>query len=149
MILPPPSSDPALYGQLVYCEGYEAKPYRDGGGNLTIGVGWNLSANGLPDWAIRGLCDQAVDDAVSELDGGYPWWRSLDAVRGRAMVNLVFNMGEGTFAKFSRFHAAMQSGQWATARDELESAAWYGQVGRRGPMILGMISSGLDPHLSE
>jgi len=149
MALPPISADALLRAQITYCEGVRSMPYADTRGNVTIGIGWNLTANGLPDWAISALYDQAIADADAALDHVCPWWRSLDAVRGRVMQNLMFNMGPATLAKFPLFLAAMQAGRWGEASDQLGNSAWYGEVGRRGPLLTKMITSGLDPALPE
>ena len=146
-LLPPPDADQALRAQLIWCEGLTRVPYRDTAGFLTVGVGWNLSANGLPDWAIDGLYDQAVAAARSSLDRVTPWWKGLDPVRGRAMVNLMYNMGATKLLAFRDFLAAMQVGAWDKAANALEASAWWGEVGKRGPMVRQMIVSGVDPGL--
>ena len=42
----------SLKAELSRDEGRKSKPYRDSEGILTIGVGWNLEANPLPDEVI-------------------------------------------------------------------------------------------------
>ena len=142
-----PPLDTVLYQEIVRCEGYRAAPYKDGLGNITIGVGWNLTSNGLPSWIITALYNLALEDAEAVLNRVAPWWIGLDPVRQRAMQNLAFNLG-GKLSGFPIFLSDMQAGRWASAAAELEnSEPWFSEVGQRGPMLVEMISSGEDPVL--
>lgn len=147
----PPSGpryqDPALYAQLVWCEGRESHLYKDVQGNWTGGIGWNFTANGLPDWTIELLYDQALAQSIASLDRLNPWWRSLDPVRSRAVLNLMFNMGPTTWGHFVQFRTKLQAGDWEGAGAALRDSLWFGEVGKRGPMVWGMIVEGVDPVL--
>lgn len=132
----------ALRRELVWCEGERHTLYTDAGGNLTGGIGWNFSANGIPDWAIEGLYRQAVNGAIDALDRNASWWRFLDQVRQRAMVNLCFNLGWGGLSGFHDFLAAMQAENWQAAGRALMASEWWHQVGRRGPFIRAMVETG-------
>jgi GH24 family phage-related lysozyme (muramidase) len=143
---PDVSFDPPLYAEMVWCEGYETKLYMDSRGNITGGIGWNFTANGLPGWVIKGLYNQAIYDALQALKA-YPCFSTLDPVRSRAVINLMFNMGPTVFAEFKSFVNYMSSGQWSLAAQELKTSDWYSEVGKRGPMIISMIETGKDPVL--
>lgn len=139
--------DTALLGQLVSCEGLCTALYRDGGGKMTGGIGWNFDANGIPPWAVLGLYNQAVAAARHALDVDAPWWRGLDPVRQRALINFAFNVGEGGLKNWPHFLACMEARDWAGARSQLMSTPWWDEVGHRGPMLASMIMTGLDPAL--
>jgi lysozyme len=156
--LPPPwDQDSQLLSELVYCEGCRAVPYRDTRGNLTGGVGWNITANGLPSWAqlaggrlepaaILGLYALAVANAETVLDHlACAWWRQADPVRQRALINLAFNLGE-RLAEFPHFLGDMKGKSYALAATELQqSQPWYSEVGHRGPLLVSMIRDGITP----
>jgi len=140
--------DPVLKAQLVFFEGYRASPYVDGSGKITIGIGYNLTDDGVPGSIIDELYTLSVGRAQAGLDAIDPWWRGLDPVRGRALQNFIFNVGQGTYRTFSTFRGLMQAGQYEQAGADLAAQAWYGQVGRRGPMLVSMIQTGQDPDIS-
>lgn len=91
--------------------------------NLTIGVGRNLSAKGLSDKERVYLLANDIAEATAALAGNWPWALDLDDARKGAMLNLVFNMGAHALLGFKNFLAAMQRGDWATAKAELLSSA--------------------------
>ncbi|HEY3972305.1 MAG TPA: glycoside hydrolase family protein [Candidatus Sulfotelmatobacter sp.] len=87
--------------------------------NLTIGVGRNLSAKGLSQKERAYLLANDIADATADLAAHLPWALELDDARKGAMLNLVFNMGIRGVMGFPKFLAAMQAGDWATAKAEL------------------------------
>lgn len=150
-----------LDNQLMLDEGLRLTPYMDQFGNLTTGVGRNLDSNPLSDAEIamvghdaRSLPithEQALfllhsdeQDVFSELDAHLPWWSDLDDVRARVMVDLVFNMGITKLIGFHTFLMLMREGEYQRAGDDLAGTAWYGQVGNRGPRLVGMVTRGGD-----
>lgn len=136
-----------MKAQLVYFEGERVRPYTDTKGKITIGIGWNLTDNGLPLDLVDELYLRSVLSAEAALDRLWPWWRKLDPVRGRAMTNLMFNMGPSVFAQFMTFSGAMFHGLWDDAADALQKSHWIEQVGRRGPAIVAMVRTGKDPEI--
>ncbi|HQN14652.1 MAG TPA: hypothetical protein PLP74_21275, partial [Quisquiliibacterium sp.] len=96
---PPPAPivdhDARLIEQLRLHEGERRKPYRDTVGKLTIGIGRNLDDNGLRRDEIEYLLANDIADARADLDRYLPWWRGLDPVRQRVLIDMVFNMGMG------------------------------------------------------
>jgi lysozyme len=92
-------------------------------GNLTIGVGRNLSAKGLSEKERAFLLANDISDATAEFDEHFPWTQGLDAVRRGALLNLVFNLGAAGLAGFPKMLAALQARDWATAATELKNSA--------------------------
>lgn len=134
-----------LYAEMVWCEGKKSKIYTDSRGNVTGGIGWNFTANGIPDWVIQGLFNQAINEAASSLTQNTSWWRFLDPVRQRAVLNLCFNLGWPRLSKFVHFLEAMSNRQWKRAGAELVNSEWWNEVGKRGPFIRHMIETGTEP----
>lgn len=128
----------ALRAELELDEGRRSRAYQDSRGIWTVGVGFNLEANALPDDVIDRLLDISIDNAVLALDVLEPRWRELDDDRQRVLVNMAFNLGALGFAKFGRMRAAVRSyldggGQaaLALAADEMLRSRWAEQVGKR------------------
>jgi len=112
-------------------------------GNPTVGIGRNLSADGLSDPEARYLCENDVVRVSAELDADIPWWRELSPMRQMQIVDMAFNMGvEDLVNNWPHFLADMQAGNWQAAVSELQTSLWWQQVGQRGPMIASRILAG-------
>lgn len=81
-----------IYEQLRRDEGVRLKPYTDTVGKLTIGVGRNLTDDGITDSEATALLEYDVATVVSQLSP-LTWWSALDDVRQWAIVNVAFNLG--------------------------------------------------------
>jgi lysozyme len=131
-----------LKKQLETHEGRRAKPYLDSLGKWTIGIGHNLSDNGLPNEIIDELYMKDINDAISDLNARLPWWKGLDDVRSRALVDMAFQLGIGKLLGFARALAAIKAGEWETAGDELLESTWAKQTPVRAREIAEMIRTG-------
>lgn len=146
----------ALKRELIRDEGMRLKPYRDSLGNWTIGVGHLLVGNDLAHYvdpvtgSVRRTLSEAgcralligdICDAEVCLTFLLPAWRSLDAIRQRALLNLSFNLGR-RLARFVDFLHAVEREDWPKAAAELRDSRWWGQVKSRGPRIAHMIETG-------
>lgn len=133
-------------------------PYR---GNLTTGVGRNLDGHPLSPSEIAAvghdgrtlpithdqallLLDNDLSAVQTVLDHSLQWWRFLDEIRARVMVDLCFNMGISTLLKFKNFLAEMRTGSYEHAAVELQNSLWYNQTGTRGVRLVAMIETGKD-----
>lgn len=137
-----------LRAELVRDEGRRQYPYRDTVGKLTIGCGWNLDDNGLPDDVIDVLLDRAIDHAVQAVEAIEPRWQGLTPERQRVLVNMAFNLGPLKLALFKKFWAAVGeylSGGDASALDRaaghMLDSLWAKQVGARAHRLAYMMRS--------
>lgn len=138
------SARQSLVDELIRDEGLRLKPYMDSVGKITIGVGRNLSDDGLSNAEAMALLDHDVDEAVADLAGSFPWFLQLDEVRQRAMVNLRFNVGATGFRSFARMIRMMAAKNYAQAAASMRDSKWYRQVGERGARLVHMILTGTD-----
>lgn len=104
--------------QLVDDEGVILKMYNDGYGNMTIGIGHNLSAKPITITAAYQIFDDDVED-VTVILRLQDWWTSLSPVRQDVMINAAFNMGVGGLLEFHHMIAHMQAGEWRAAAQSL------------------------------
>jgi len=137
-------------------EGFSNTPYKCPAGKRTIGWGHNfddnplpkdiqgyLFANGmiLPEHAER-LLDQDICTSTLCCKRMYLQFDNFSDNRKAALVDFIFNVGEGTARKFKKANAAINELRWDDAADEMIDSVWYKQVGLRGPEIVGMIREG-------
>ena len=80
----------------------------------------------------------------AQLVENLSWFKELDDPRTRVMLNLCFNMGWHMLGTFHQFLAFMASGDYNGAAHDLESTAWYGEVGKRGPQMTALLRSGIN-----
>src|SRR6266436_5828141 len=86
---------------LILHEGSKLKPYVDSEGKITIGVGRNLTDEGISSEESLLLFRNDVTETVKELDSHIKWWRTLDEVRMLVMIDMCFNLGIGSLLKFT------------------------------------------------
>ena len=96
-----------LIQQLKRHEGVRTHAYRDINGLLHIGCGRNIDGDtarkgpGLTMREIDEMLQNDIEVSIKELSKTYPWFNDLeDGARKDAVVNLHFNMGGPTLAKF-------------------------------------------------
>ncbi len=133
-----------LRKQLIDEEALRLFPYVDTMGKITIGVGHNLTDRGLSREIVEKILDNDIADAIIDLDKNLNWWRDLDDVRARVIVDLCFNLGISRLLGFRKMNSAFMMGDYATAAYELKNSHWYNQVGLRGPKLVKMILTGMD-----
>lgn len=145
-----------LKEMLTRHEGERLAPYRCPAGKLTIGVGWNIDANGLPG-DIRAyldehgkitpemsgrLLDMAIETAIQGCEKLFPSLSSFSENRRDALVDWMFNLGYGKASGFVKAVKAINNQDWELAADHLKDSAWYKQVGKRAVEIIKMIKEG-------
>ena len=132
----------SLKDQLRIDEGVRQFPYVDTRGKITVGVGHNLTDNGLSDDEINYLLDNDIDHAVDELDKNFSWWRAMTDNRQQALTNFCFNVGIGTVLTFKNTMAHMQAGDYQAAANSILQSKWALQVHDRANRIADQIRNG-------
>lgn len=135
-----------LRQQLLDDEGLRFHPYTDTVGKVTIGIGRNLTDVGISAVEAYGLLEHDIDRAVNALVARYEWFPDLDPVRQSVLINLCFNMGAASLAKFVNTLAAVERGDYAAAARGLKASKWYRQVqASRSTRLVQMMLSGTWP----
>lgn len=136
--------DLAIFAQeLQRDEGLRLLPYTDTTGNITIGVGRNLTANGITAAEAKILLTTDMHNAVTDCMHAFDWWIGLDDVRQRVVANLVFNMGLGTLLTFTTFLTLMSQDKFQAAADDLLGTKWATQVGARAARLAAALRTGI------
>lgn len=145
-----------LLKQLELHESKERKLYKDTRGFWTIGIGRNISADGmkirewphldpfkvtLTDEQIAVMLDNDVKKFERALDRDLRWWRTLSDVRQRIILDMTFNMGwapghPGGFDDFKTTLALIEAGRYREAARAMKQSKWYQQVGRRSKRLV-------------
>jgi len=136
-----------IIDQLILHEGVVPHAYADTEGYLTIGVGRLIDrrrGGRLSDDEIRMLLANDVERVLGELDARLPWWRRLDAVRGKVLIDMAFNLGIGGLLGFRNTLAMVERGDFAGAARGMLASKWARQVKGRARRLAGMMETGED-----
>jgi len=128
----------ALKQLLVLHEGYRKFPYPDTEGNITIGIGYNLTDRGLPDAWINQQYEEDVNYFCSRLNEDYPWFKHLTPARQMVLINMCF-MGYKKIAGFKQMIKALEKGDYKTAAVEMLDSQWAREVKGRATMLADMM----------
>jgi lysozyme len=108
-------------------------------GNLTIGIGRNLSSNGLTRREVAGLLRNDIQSARKKARR-YKWFEALNEVRQSVILSLLFNMG--SIDSFKKMRAAISVKNYELASIELLDSRYAEQVGDRAIVLAGYLRTG-------
>ena len=149
-----------LKSELIRDEGFRSKPYHCTSGKLTTGVRRNLDDCPLTPDEIAvvghdGRTERITLEAASYLLGNdikrtcealnraLPWWRELDEVRRRVLVNMAFNLGISGLLGHHTTLGWIKQGHYASAAGEMLLSVWAEQVGDRASRLARMMRTGV------
>jgi len=137
-----------LQRTLTRAEGRRLTSYLDTTGNITIGVGHNITGRGIT--ITNALSDKLLAEDIAEawstLVLVLPWVAGLDEVRQQAFCELSFNLGIKKLLTFVRTLSYARAGQWDEAADQLLESRWAVQVGpTRSGRLAAMVRTGQQP----
>ncbi len=131
-----------LKSDLKRDEGIRLKPYLDTVGRSTIGIGRNISDNGISIAEADFMLDNDISGVISTLDRAFPWWKTMSEARQRALANLCFNLGFSRLLGFRNMINALQKQEWQRAHDEALDSDWAREVGDRSQRIALQLLNG-------
>lgn len=112
-------------------EGEVLTPYKCSQGVLTIGRGHNLE-HGISKAASDFIFKEDMDKTEADLKKYLPdVYDNLDANRQLVLIDMCFNLGIGGLLKFKKMLAAIRTGDYARAAEELMDSAYARQVPER------------------
>jgi lysozyme len=149
-------NDEELRGMIKEHEGWSNSPYKCPAGHTTIAWGWNIDVNMLPSHiaaflqehgyilTIHGeeLLTISIERAKNACRRLYSAFDTFTKNRQAALVDFIFNVGEGTARQFKKAIAAINAGDWHEAAMQMQDSKWYYQVGNRAKTIVKMIKEG-------
>lgn len=137
--------------ELIRDEGIRLIPYMDccgkpwrtctckSKGKLTIGIGRNLDDVGISKDEAYLMLDNDIQRTSDSLDKNLPWWKTLDEVRQRVILNMAYNLGINSLLGFKNTLAAIQAGRYNDAADGMLASKWATQVGARATRLADMM----------
>lgn len=134
--------NPQLVDLMIHHEGLRYKPYLCTRGKITIGVGRNLSTNGLTRDEVFYLLNNDLDRCIKEAEM-FKWYLDLSDPRKIVIISMLFNMGLERFLTFKKMIAAMEISDYDKAANEMLASEWSGQVGRRAVELALIMKTGV------
>lgn len=131
----------ALTQMLIRHEGMRPFPYLDTVGKTTIGVGRNLTAEGLSQAEIMVLFDNDLDAVIRDLQS-FDWFAGLSDARQQALCDLRFNLGHDGFRQFRKMIHAIAVKNYTAAAQEMRQSLWAKQVKNRAEELAQMMERG-------
>lgn len=126
-------------------EGVVSHAYQDHLGYWTIGVGRLIDkrrGGKLRKSEIDMLLSNDIDEFAASLDKHLPWWRTLDGVRQRVILNMAFNLGVNGLLGFKNTLAYVKAGNYEKAASNMLLSKWARQVGNRAKRLSEMMRTG-------
>jgi len=114
-------------------------------GNLTIGIGWNLEQNPLPDHIIDEMAVWMLERMRRELTNAHPWILKLDEARQIALLLMAYQMGVGGLLKFRKMLDAIKEGRWEEAEKEALDSGWGRRFTARARFTAYILRTGVIP----
>ena len=122
-------------------EGFSRLPYKCPTGHLTIGYGHNLE-NGISANAALFILQEDLARAERAVKDAFPWWWKLDDARQFVIVDMAFNMGLAGLKGFKKMLAAIESGDFDKAAEEMLDSKYGRQVVHRARLNAEIMKTG-------
>jgi len=122
-------------------EGKKNFPYDDGLGNISIGIGRNLTGIGIREDELELMFKNDVDFLWSYFCRTYPWFLELNESRQIAIIDMSF-MGIKHFASFEHLIAALAAHNYVLAATEIMHSDYGRKYTTRATDISNIILNG-------
>lgn len=126
---------------LIKHEGLKVKPYYDTLGNITIGVGRNLSEINLESEIIFQMLDNDIARCKYELSK-FDWYNNSRENVKACLENMCFNMGINRLLQFKNMIKALSDKNYELAAKEALNSKWATQVKGRATEIAEVMARG-------
>jgi lysozyme len=147
-----------LIEQIKRHEGFRPKSYRCTAGKLTIGYGYNLTANylrlsslelyhsqlvGMGKHEAERLLKLMIAKITDQLEEALPVINRLDHVRQDILINMTYNLGLAGLLKFKKMIAALEKKDYQKASIEMLNSKWQSDVGQRAQELSTQMITGV------
>ena len=120
-----------LKEMLIKNEGMKLHPYKCTANKTTIGVGRNLTDNGITSAEAEQMLANDMDNVFADLDRNIPFWQSLPYNVRLVLCDMCFNLGIKRLCKFTKMLEAMEERDFELAAEELLDSTYAVQVKKR------------------
>lgn len=133
----------AVKRSVLHHEGRSKFPYTDTRGNITIGIGYNLSDRGVSDKWINEQYEEDVQYFYSKLFNDFDWFNRLNNDRKVVLIDMIFNLGYKNFLSFKRLISALSRDDYKEAAHEMLESKWAHQVKNRANELANAMLTGV------
>jgi lysozyme len=120
-----------LKEMLIKNEGMKLHPYQCTANKTTIGVGRNLTDNGITSAEAEQMLANDMDNVFADLDRNIPFWQSLPYNVRLVLCDMCFNLGIKRLCRFTKMLEAMEERDFELAAEELLDSNYAKQVKKR------------------
>lgn len=120
-----------LKEMLIKNEGMKLHPYQCTSDKTTIGVGRNLTDNGITSAEAEVLLANDMDGVFADLDRNIPFWQSMPYNVRLVLADMCFNLGIKRLCRFTKMLEAMEERDFELAGEELLDSTYAVQVKKR------------------
>lgn len=131
-----------LQDRLINHEGLRTLPYKDQFGNLTIGVGRNLSSNGISHDEAIYMLQNDIHRVQQEVAHAMPWVLGMDDQRASVLYELCFWIGINGLLEFKNMITAVRDQRYADAAMALRNSLLHQQIPGRTDELADILESG-------
>ena len=107
-----------LKSLLIEQEGLKLLPYKDEAGNITIGVGRNLTARGISQLEALGMLEDDILWFTSKILQNLSWASQLSQERFFGLVSIAFNIGLHGLLECVDLLGYLRAQEWQKAHDD-------------------------------
>lgn len=131
------------YSKLVRDEeGCELKMYKCTEGFHTIGWGFNLDANPIPQEVADLLLKYSMEQSIKDAKRIFTNFDKLSEVRRSLLVNMSYQLGLNRLYGFKNFIAAVLAENWQLAKKEMLDSKWAKQTPKRANRMASIMQRG-------
>ena len=120
-----------LKEMLIKNEGMKLHPYQCTSNKTTIGVGRNLTDNGITSAEAELMLANDMDGVFADLDRNLPFWKTMPYNVRLVIADMCFNLGIKRLCKFTKMLEAMEERDFELAGEELLDSTYAVQVKKR------------------
>lgn len=113
-----------LRKMLIKHEDRRTHPYECTAGKQTIGVGHNLTDNGLPDDIIDILFERDIAGSMQTCTAIFQTWRLIPDMKQVVLADMAFQLGHRRLIKFKKMIKAVNESNWEEAANEMLDSKW-------------------------
>jgi len=119
----------------------DCAPFGEVAGEMTIGIGHNLSARPLTETQVQDILGEDVAAIVGEL-GKLAWFDQLDPIRAQAITDMAFTMGVVGVQGFREMIDSLMTQDWGAAADAIIQSKWAREAPTRAAEDAAAIRTG-------
>jgi len=132
-----------LHEMLMRHEGLRLDLYTDTTGHATIGVGRNLTDNGISHDEAMFMFENDITTAENEVKRALSSaFNDLTINRQNALIDMMFNLGPYGFGQFEKMIENINNKDYAGAAREMLDSHWATVVGNRANDLAELMEEG-------